>query len=151
MISLARRTGRRVDVELPSRPSIPAYVIDVVIRDDVARVIVLAEIWNRIDDLGAAMRSTIRKATEAEGLAVLAAGDGTHYRVATCWLFVDTAANRRLVGQYPQVLRARLPGSSLGWVRSLVEDSAPPPEPGMAWVDTRAGRIVPLRLGAQRR
>jgi hypothetical protein len=151
VLGFARRVRRRVDVELPSRPANPTLVIDVVMQDDRARALIVTEIWNRLDDLGAAFRSTSRKVAEAEGLAVLASGDGDAYRVCCCWLLVDTAANRRLVAAYPGVLRARYPGSSVAWVRSLVEGSPPPSEPGIAWVDTRNGRVIPLRLRPMRR
>lgn len=145
VLHLARRSGRRADFELPTRPSDQSRVIDVVLRDDAARAIVVIEIWNRLGDLGAAVRSTSRKHVEADGLAVLAAGDGSPYRVASCWLFVDTAANRRLVARYPEIFMARFGGSSVGWVRCLVDATAPPAEPGIAWIETRAGRIVPVR------
>jgi transcriptional regulator with XRE-family HTH domain len=145
VLSLARRLGRRADFELPSRPTDPARAIDVAIRDDGARVIVIVEIWNRLDDLGAAARATTRKVSEAEGPAVLAAGDGPPYRVAACWLLVDTAANRTLVARYPEILKSRFPGSSSGWVRCLTEGLPPPTHPGLAWVDPRSHRIVPLR------
>ena len=145
VLGLARRLGRRADLELATRPADPSRAIDVVIRDDPARCLVLVEIWNRLDDLGAAVRSTSRKQVEAEGLAILAAGDGTRYRVASCWLLVDTAANRRLVARYPEIFAARFGGSSVGWVRCLVEGAAPPVGPGVAWIDTRAGRILPMR------
>ena len=145
VLGLARQTGRRADFELPSRPADPGRVIDVVIRDDAARAIVLIEIWNRLDDLGAAVRSTSRKQMEADKLAVLVAGDGSPCRVASCWLLVDTAANRRLVARYPEILMARFGGSSIGWVRCLVNGAAPPTEPGTAWIDTRVGRIAPMR------
>jgi transcriptional regulator with XRE-family HTH domain len=145
VLALARRSGRRAEFELPIHPADPARVIDVVIRDDVARAVVVVEIWNRLDDLGAAVRSMSRKVAEAEGLAVLAAGDGPAFRVASCWLFVDTLANRRLVARYPEIFAARFGGSSVGWVRCLVDGSAPPSAPGIAWIDTRAGRIRPVR------
>ena len=64
---------------------------------------------------------------------------------AICWLLVDTAANRRLVARYPQILETRFPGSSLGWVRCLAEGLPPPTKPGLAWIDPRSARIVPLR------
>lgn len=145
VLGLARRSGRRADFELPTRPSEPSRVIDVVLRDDQAKAIVIVEIWNRLDDLGAAVRSTSRKQVEAEGLAVLAAGDGLPYRVASCWLLIDTAANRALVARYPEILKARFGGSSVGWTGCLADAGAPPAEPGIAWIDTRAGRIVPIR------
>lgn len=145
LLGFARRLGRRADLELPSRPTDPSRAIDVVIRDDLDRALILIEIWNRLDDLGAAIRSTTRKLAEADGLAVLAAGDGAPYRVASCWLLVDTVANRRLLARYPEIFAARFRGSSVGWVRCLVDGAAAPPSPGLAWIDTRAGRIVPVR------
>jgi transcriptional regulator with XRE-family HTH domain len=145
VLRLARKHGRRADFELPTRPADPARSVDIAQRDDRARALIVVEIWNRLDDLGAAARATSRKWAEAEGPAVLAAGDGPPYRVATCWLLVDTAANRRLVASYPEILETRFPGSSLGWVRCLVDGAPPPSEPGLAWIDPRSGRIVPLR------
>ena len=145
VLGLARRHGRRADFELPTRPSDPGRSIDVALRDDAARALMVVEIWNRLDDLGAAARATTRKVFEAEGLAVLAARDGPAYRVATCWLLVDTVANRRLVARYPEILDSRFPGSSLAWVGCLVEGLPPPSKPGIAWIDPRSGRIVPLR------
>jgi hypothetical protein len=62
-----------------------------------------------------------------------------------CWLLVDTAANRRLVARYPEILEARFRGSSVGWVRCLADGAPPPREPGLAWIDPRSNRIVPLR------
>jgi transcriptional regulator with XRE-family HTH domain len=52
VLGLARRLGRRADLELPTRPADPSRAIDVVVRDDLARCLVLVEIWNRLDDLG---------------------------------------------------------------------------------------------------
>jgi transcriptional regulator with XRE-family HTH domain len=150
VLGLARRHGRKADFELPTRPSDPARSIDVALRDDHARVLVVVEIWNRLDDVGSATRATSRKVAEAEGPAVIAARDGPPYRVAVCWLLVDTTANRRLVARYPEILGSRFPGSSFAWARCLREGSPPPTEPGMAWVDPRSGRIVALRIRPRR-
>lgn len=145
VLGLARQHGRRADFELPTRPSNPGFSIDVALRDVTARALIIVEIWNRLDDLGAAVRSTTRKVAEADGQAVLAARGGPPFRVATCWLLVDTAANRRLVARYPEILESRFPGSSVAWARCLAIGSPPPTEPGLAWIDPRARRIVPLR------
>ena len=110
----------------------------------------MVEIWNRLDDVGRAARATSRKAIEAEGPAVIAARSGPAYRVALCWLLVDTAANRRLVARYPEILQSRFPGSSFGWVRCLSEGSPPPDADGIAWIDPRSGRIVPVRFRPRR-
>ena len=146
ILELARRHGRRAEFELPTRASGTSSVIDVLFRDDVARVLVVNEIWNRLDDFGAAVRSTSRKVVEAEGLAVLAGGEGPEYRIASCWLLVDTAANRRMLARYPEIVRSKFPGSSIAWVNCLVHGAAPPVQQGVTWIDTRSARISPVRL-----
>lgn len=144
VLRVARTLGRHADFELPTRPTDPARTTDVVLRDDAARAVILVEIWNRLDDLGSAVRSTNRKHADAQALAVLAGGDAP-YRVASCWLLVDTIANRRLLARYPEIFASRFRGSSLGWVRCLVEGAEPPRDPGLVWIDTRAERITAVR------
>jgi transcriptional regulator with XRE-family HTH domain len=147
----ARSHGRTASFELPTRPADPARSTDVGLDDDAIRTLILVEIWNRLDDVGAAARATDLKVAETAAAAAFAGGDGAPYRIASCWLLVATAANRRLVAAYPEIFRTRFPGSSAGWARALAEGAAPPLEPGIAWVDTRAGRIVPMRLRVSRR
>ena len=60
-------------------------------------MLILVEIWNALSDLGAGARSTARKLVEVEALAEFR-GD----RVASCWLLVDTAANRAIVRRIPR-------------------------------------------------
>ena len=98
---------------------------------------ILVEIWNRIDDFGGAVRSSDRKLAEASR---------ARPNVGSCWLLVDTAANREIVRRYPSILRARFTGSSRGWVAALTRGDAPPRMPGIAWVDVRSGRIRELRV-----
>jgi transcriptional regulator with XRE-family HTH domain len=141
VLRLARRTGRVGEFELPTRSSGSAGVVDVAIRDDVQQVLILVEVWNRLTDLGAASRSTSRKVLEVEG-AIL--GDG--FRLASCWLLVDNAANRTIVRRFPEVVRARFPGSSFDWVRALQERLEPPRGAGIAWIDPRSDTIKELRL-----
>jgi hypothetical protein len=137
VLALAERHGRRADFELPSGTSRPGRSIDVALRDDAARSIIVVEIWNRLDDVGAAARSRSRKAWDADGLAVLAGRDGPPYRVSICWLLVDSVANRRLVARYPAILRARFPGSSAHWAHCLVEGT-PAPERSRSRLDRPA-------------
>jgi transcriptional regulator with XRE-family HTH domain len=147
LLRLARTHGRRASFELPTRPADPSRSTDVGLRDDAHRTLILGEIQNRMDDLGAAARASDRKVAEAiAGPAQFVGVDGEPYRVASCWLLVDTAANRRLAARYPEVLRSRFPGSSIAWVRCLAQGDEPPKEPGVVWIDPRAGRISELRL-----
>jgi transcriptional regulator with XRE-family HTH domain len=144
VLRLTRASGLTATFELPTRPADASRSIDVGIRDDRRRTLIAIEIWNRLDDLGAAIRAHDRKVAEAAGLAAAMGGDGQAYRVASCWILRDTAANRRIVASYPAILTSRFPGSSLGWTRALTDGGPVPPDPGLLWASADA-RLVPLR------
>ena len=137
VVRLAAGAGWRTAFEAPIDPTAPGLTTD--LRFDRAGATVLVEIWNRVDDLGAATRSSDRK---------LAAVQRGRPNALCVWLLVETAANRRIVRRYPALLRARFPGSSAGWVRALTTDAPPPSRPGIAWIDVRSGRLRPVRLAA---
>ncbi|HEX5015414.1 MAG TPA: helix-turn-helix transcriptional regulator [Candidatus Limnocylindrales bacterium] len=143
ILRLARSFGRIGSFELRTRAARDSGSADVGIRDDRCRVLILIELWNALTDLGAAARSTARKLAEAETLA-----EFRGYRVASCWLLLDTAANRTIVRSHPEVLRAMFRGSSALWVRALTQGGCPPSDAGVAWIDVRSGRITELRLPA---
>jgi transcriptional regulator with XRE-family HTH domain len=136
LLRLASAAGWRARVEHPTNASDPRHATDVVLVG-VDRRVVFVEIWNRCDDLGAAIRSSDRKLAEA-------GRGGTD--VGSCWLFVDTAANRELVRRYPSILRARFGGSSSGWVSALTGGTRSSASPGVAWIDPRAARLREMRL-----
>lgn len=144
LLELARATGRRGTFELPTRPADPARSIDVCVRDPRHRVLMVQEAWNTFGDLGAAVRSTIRKTAEAHDLAATF-DDGPPFRVATVWILRPSGPNRALVGQYPQIFSAAFPGSSRAWVQSLTTGAAPPRETGLVWLDPTTGRISEWR------
>lgn len=143
ILRLARSHGRLGLFELPTRSHDPSRSTDVGIRADATRTLILVEIWNRLDDLGRAARDSDRKLAEAADIARFRQ---PAYRVAACWLFVDTAANRALVRRYPEILRSRFPGSSSEWVRALADGAPPPAAVGICWIDPRSGRLSALRL-----
>jgi transcriptional regulator with XRE-family HTH domain len=136
VLRLTTAAGWHGRVEAPSDPLDPRYSTDIALTSPAGRI-VLVEIWNRLDDLGGASRSSDRKLAQVSRA-------GTD--VGWCWVVVDTAANREIVRRYPAILRARFGGSSTAWVRALIDGSAPPDEPGLVWADTRAGRLTALRL-----
>jgi len=126
VLRFARSAERVGAFELPTRSSGSPGVVDVAIRDDGQRVLILVEIWNRLTDLGAASRSTTRKVIEVEG-AILPAG----FRLASCWLLVDNAANRAIVRRFREIVRARFlgsAGSGLSWTDT--SRRATPESPG---------------------
>jgi transcriptional regulator with XRE-family HTH domain len=145
VMRLAGKNGVPSTFELPTRPATPARSIDVGIRDDRRRTLIVIEIWNRLDDLGAAIRGFDRKMAEAKALAVAIAHGMEPYRVASCWILRDTVANRRLVARYPAILGSRFPGSSLGWARALTNGEPIPSDAGLLWASADARRLVPLR------
>lgn len=145
VLRFARQHGGRGTAERATRPNNPTAWADVMLRDDRLRTLFLVEIVNRSGNLGDDLRTTDRKRVELRELAVLAGGGGRPFEVAAGWLVVDTAANRALVGRFGELLRSRFPGSSAAWARALNDGTEPPSEPAIAWIDTRAGRIRPLR------
>jgi hypothetical protein len=144
LLELALSTGRPGTFEVATRPADPRHSIDVCIRDVRNRALIIEEAWNSFGDLGASIRSTNRKAAEAAALAATI-DDGPPYRVATVWVVRPTAANRALVGRYPQIFAAAFPGSSRAWVRALVNGAPPPDQPGLVWLEPRSGRISEWR------
>lgn len=144
LLRLVRASGRTTMFELPTRPESPLFSVDVCIRDDPNRTLILNELWNRFEDFGRAVRSTDRKVAEAAAIGALIGGDEP-YRIAWCWLLIDNAANRALMSRYPEIIASRFRGSSHQWARALTIGGPVPEEPGIAWLDLRAGRLVPLR------
>ena len=141
LLRLARETGRARSFELPTRPSDPARSVDVCIRDDRHDVLILAEAWNRLDDIGAAARSTARKVAEAQEAAAAIGAPDRAYGVASVWVMRSTARNRGLVRRYPDVFAARFPGSSVSWVATLERGTPPPAAPGLVWADLDGARL----------
>jgi transcriptional regulator with XRE-family HTH domain len=128
---IATAGGWRVTFEAPDDPRAPVRSTD--LRIDRPDAVVLVEIWNRLDDLGAAVRSSDRK--------LAAAPDGA----GSVWIPVDTAANREIVRRYPAVLRSRFGGSSGAWVLAIASGGPPPILPGLVWADVRGGTLGALR------
>lgn len=150
VIERARAQGRDAGFELVVRSGRTAPVADVVVRVDADRVLEVVEVWNRLDDLGAATRSSDRKLADAAVHGAMAGGDDRPYRVGLCWLLVDTAANRALVTRYPAIVAARFPGSSVQLVRALRDGEPFPEQPAIAWFDPRDRTVRPMRLPRRR-
>ena len=147
LLALARATGRTATFELPTRPSDPSRSIDVSVRDSRRRILFIEEAWNTFGDVGAAVRSTNRKAAEAADIAVTIDG-GPPYRVATVWVVRTSSTNRALMAQYPSVFAAACPAPSRSWARALTTTAAPPDAPGLVWLDPGTGRITEWRRGS---
>ena len=143
---MGRGTGFGRTFELATRPSNPGYSVDVGLRDDVRRLLLLEECWNTFSNIGASVRSTRRKIAEAEALAIAAGGEAGPYRVFACWVVRDAPRNRAVIERYPQIFEATFSGDSAQWVRALTRrDVTPPTGLGLVWCEPRRGRLTPWR------
>ncbi len=138
VLRLAIAAGWHARFEAASDPLAPRHSTDVELTAQDHSMLLL-EIWNRLDDLGAAVRSSDRKVAD------IVRRRGNSEAVLSCWLLVDTAANRELVRQYPTILRARFSRSSVGLVNALSTGAAAPTRSGIAWIDIGARRLRELR------
>ena len=145
VLRLGRDVGYRRAFELPTKPADPSRSVDVCLRDDRGRRLLIVECWNSIGDIGAAARATNRKVAEADALAAAAGGDQGPYELSSCWVVRATVRNRALVARYPEVFAARFPGSSRRWVAALTKGGVPRPETGLVWCDVSATRLLDWR------
>jgi len=144
LLRLGRAAGMVPILELPTRPANPARSVDVALRDDRHRILLLLEAWNTFGDVGAAIRASDRKRAEADALAVARWGQLLH-RVAVGWIVRSTARNRALLARYPLLFAVRFPGSSAALVRAITTGAEPPPDPALAWCDVSATRLFAWR------
>jgi transcriptional regulator with XRE-family HTH domain len=138
VVRIAGAAGWSARIEASSDPASSWHATDILLRRG-GGTTVLVEIWNRLDDLGAALRSTDRK---------LAGVRPTSATSRSLWILVDTAANREIVRRFPTLLRSRFPASSAAWVRAIGTGGGPPPAPGLLWADPRGGTLRPLRMSS---
>jgi transcriptional regulator with XRE-family HTH domain len=143
VLRLGRAAGYLGSFELPTRPSEPWRSVDVGLASDRHRRMLLVECWNTIGDVGAASRSTNRKRSELEDLAVGRWGNDA--RVGVVWVVRATARNRALLQRYPEVFGARFPASSRAWVAALTTAVPPPGDPGLVWCDVGTTRVFEWR------
>jgi transcriptional regulator with XRE-family HTH domain len=144
LLRYATATGCSGTFELPIHASDPARSVDVFVRDDSRRRLIVEEAWNSFGDIGAGARSFDRKMAAAADLAVALGGERP-YSTHGLWVIRATARNRALVARYLEVFTRRFPGSSRAWVRALTGGEAAPAEPGLVWSDVGATRLLEWR------
>ena len=144
VLRLGLAAGFRARFELPVNSATSRSAVDVGLRDDRRRLLVLVEAVNTVGDLGSAVRTSQHKAARVEDVAV-AIGQDRPYAVRSCWVVRATQRNRALLARYPEVFRSAFPASSDQWVRALTIGSGPPDQPGLVWCDVAATRLFAWR------
>jgi transcriptional regulator with XRE-family HTH domain len=144
MLRIGRRIGYDRTFELRTRRTDPARSTDVGLVSHRKHRLLRIECVNSFGNIGAAVRSSDVKQTEAEGLAI-ALGQGAPYSVHELWVIRSTRRNRELVARYPEIFTSRFPGSSRAWVTALMRGSPPPPERGLVWCDLHATKLFEWR------
>jgi len=147
VLRLGRATGYDRTFEGALKSADSSRSVDVRLRSDTRRRLIVVEAWNSIGDIGASARSFDRKIAETEAYAI-AVGHGAPYAVHGCWVVRATARNRTLLATYPEVFAAKFPGSSQAWTRALTEGTVPPGQPGLVWCDVKATRLFAWRRTA---
>lgn len=145
VLKCGRRSGYGGEFELATRPAEPWRSVDVVLADEARHRLICVECWNTIGDIGAAVRSSVRKAAELDQIAAGRWGDDA--KVGLVWVVRATGRNRTLIARYPEVFAARFRGSSHGWVAALMGGSELPTDSGLVWCDLGATRLFPWRKG----
>ena len=113
MLGLARSTGANGSFELPIRPNDPSWSIDVFVRDDPRRWLIVEECWNTIGNVGEGGRSFDRKVAAARDLAVAIGGDGRTRSAAS-----GSSGPRSGTESWSRGTRRSSPGDSRGRRRS---------------------------------
>jgi transcriptional regulator with XRE-family HTH domain len=144
LLRYAAATGCSGTFELPIHASDPARSVDVFVRDDARRRLIVEEAWNSFGDIGAGARSFDRKIAAAAELAV-ALGGQRPYIVHGLWVVRATARNRALIATYPEVFTRKFPGSSRAWIMAITRGAPAPAEPGLVWCDGAATRLLEWR------
>jgi len=141
LIAFARPGGWRPAPELVLGPARWARSIDVALTRPATREAVVVEVWDWLDDVGAAMRSLGAK------VEALQARLGPEWRVRGLFVVRATARNRQLVREFRGVFASRFPGGSRAWLRALGDPTAPmPARDGLAWSVSGGSHLRAARL-----
>lgn len=119
--------------------------IDVALLRADSREALVVEVWDWLDDVGAAWRSF-----DAKTAWLRQQHGADDWRVGGLFVVRRTRRNRRLVAELGPLFRARFRSSSLGWLRAVGDaTSSIPSGDGFLW-SLADGRLMPARLVTDR-
>jgi transcriptional regulator with XRE-family HTH domain len=149
LIRTAARGGWQSLPELAMDPgNTRSRSIDVALLRPATGEVVVAEIWDWFDDVGAGLRSPDAKvATVASRVAVELGPRAAPMIVRALYVVRDTRRNRLLVSDLCALFAARFPGSAFAWLAALTNpERRAPAGSGWLWSDRSGANLKPSRL-----
>ena len=142
IVEAARAGGWTAKVEEAIDPNRDrSRSVDVLLQRTAGEEIAVVELWNLLDDVGAAFRGLDGKAAR---LARQRSG-----RVSALMVIRGTRRNRRLVDEFRPIFRAHFPAPSRAWLAALTnKERAMPATAGLLWTDIAGSRLLVARLPA---
>jgi hypothetical protein len=109
--------------------------------------VVLVEVWDWLDDVGAAFRAWDRRLLRLDARATMRSREeGSPTTVTGLWILRATRRNRALVRDHRAVFAARFPVPGRAWLAALtIPGRACPPGAGLLWTDVRGTRLSAAR------
>jgi hypothetical protein len=139
VIDTAKRGGWSATVEQIDLGWDRPRSIDVLLTRTARREVAVVEVWNLVDDVGAAFRGLDAKLARVAKPATATA--------SSLMVVRGTRRNRRLVAEFRSLFRAHFPASSAAWLAALNDPNRPmPTTAGLLWTDVPGTRLVVARL-----
>jgi transcriptional regulator with XRE-family HTH domain len=147
VIAAAQAGGWVAKLEVAVDPAVQrSRSIDVVLARESAlnstRETVVVEVWDWIDDVGAAIRSSTGKVAAIRAALPRGSDDGGQ-AVGELWVLRGTRRNRALVASFEAVFASRFPESGRSWMAALTSpDISMPMRSGLIWTDVPGTRLL---------
>ena len=120
--------------------------VDVLLTRTRTREIAVVEVWDWLDDIGAAVRSSDAKVETVRSRLAVEEPSTRPWTVAELWILRGTRRNRGLVASFDAVFATRFPEPSNAWLMALTcPDARMPSRPGLLWTDVTGTSLVTRR------
>jgi len=134
-----------VEAQVDRAPQ-PSRSIDVLLGRGAKREAIVVEVWDWLDDLGAALRGIDRKVASLRGQLAARPGGAGEWRVSGLWVVRGTRRNRELAAEFRHLFTSRFPVSTTDWSRALTDPATQMPRAaGILWTDVKGERLLAVR------
>ncbi len=121
----------------------PSRSIDVLLTRGTKLEAIVVEVWDWLDDLGAALRGIDRKVASLSTQLAARPGGADEWHVGGLWVVRGTRRNRELAAEFRHLFASRFPASAAEWSRALTDPAVPMPRvAGMLWTDVKGERLL---------